>query len=491
MVFNSLTFIIFFVVVLGLYYLPLGWTAHKIILLCASYIFYGVWNPPFVLVLFFTTFLDWLTARQMGRTSSDRTRYALLLASLISNLGLLSFFKYGTFFLANFTAAVNSLGISYHAPQSHIVLPIGISFYTFHSLSYTIDVYRKRIKATSSLVDFALFVSFFPALVAGPIIRASHFLPQLASRRRATADQFGWGLTLLFIGLFEKVVLADTLLAPVADRVYAATVNAGMASAWGGTLAFSAQIFFDFAGYSTCALGAALCLGFVLKKNFNYPYAAIGFSDFWKRWHISLSSWLRDYLYIPLGGNRVTAPRVYGNLMLSMLLGGLWHGASWRFIAWGGLHGSYLAGEKFLRMFLEKRAVRQVPISEPVAVAEGGFVVLTGRLLRPLLALATYALVCVAWVFFRAPDFAAARGVIAAMIGRRKELMPPDASMFVALAVVVMMFVIHWLMRDRDLIDVAKRIPTWLRPVILSLVVIAVLLATVSGDSRAFIYFQF
>src|SRR2546423_1549669 len=248
MVFNSLTFIIFFVVVLGLYYLPLGWTAHKIILLCASYIFYGVWNPPFVLVLFFTTFVDWLTARQMARTSSDRTRYALLLASLISNLGLLSFFKYGTFFLANFTAAVNSLGISYHAPQSHIVLPIGISFYTFHSLSYTIDVYRKRIKATSSLADFALFVSFFPALVAGPIIRASHFLPQLASRRRATADQFGWGLTLLFIGLFLKVVVADKFLGAGVRPGFAPAANSGTGRGGGGEMAVYTQKFFCFLG---------------------------------------------------------------------------------------------------------------------------------------------------------------------------------------------------------------------------------------------------
>jgi alginate O-acetyltransferase complex protein AlgI len=490
MIFNSLTFIVFFALVLGLYYLPLSWSAHKIILLCASYVFYGAWNPPFLLVLVFTTFVDWFTARQMGRTTSDRTRNALLLVSLVSNLGLLSFFKYGTFFLDNFTMMVNRLGISYHPAQWRIILPIGISFYTFHSLSYTIDVYRKRLQPTTSLRDFALFVTFFPALVAGPIIRASHFLPQLAARKRATADEFGWGLTLLFVGLFEKLVLADMLLAPVADRVYAATVNAGVVSAWTGTLAFSGQIFFDFAGYSTCALGAALCFGFTLKRNFNYPYAAIGFSDFWKRWHISLSSWLRDYLYIPLGGNGASVPRVYANLMITMLLGGLWHGAAWRFVVWGGLHGTYLAAEKFLREALKRRSTARLVIAS-VPVAEGGFIVLTGRLFRPVLALTTYALVCVTWVFFRAQDFASARGVIAAMIGRRKELMSIDAGMIISLIVVTLMLCAHWYMRERDLSDIAKRIPGWLRPLILAFIVVSVLYVIVSGDSRAFIYFQF
>ena len=489
MVFNSLTFIVFFALVLGVYYLPLRWTTHKVILLCASYVFYGVWNPPFVLVLLFTTFIDWFTAWRMGRATSERTRHVLLLISLISNLGLLAFFKYGEFFLANFTWAVNELGIAYQPPEWSIILPIGISFYTFHSLSYTIDVYRRQLEPTPSLTDFALFVTFFPALVAGPIIRAAHFLPQLKTRKRASGDQLGWGFTLLLVGLFEKAI-ADTLLAPVADRVYADPGNAGMLSALAGTLAFSGQIFFDFAGYSTCALGAALCFGFTLKKNFNYPYAAIGFSDFWKRWHISLSSWLRDYLYIPLGGSRVSAPRIYANLMVTMLLGGLWHGASWRFVAWGGLHGTYLVAERALKEFLKRRAVPRIN-HEPVPIAEGGFVILTGKLIRPVLALTTFALVCVAWVFFRAQDFTSARRVITAMIGLRTEYIAFDIGMIIALAVIALMLAGHWYMRERDLSDVFNRIPFWLRPFILAVIMVAVFLAMVSGDSRAFIYFQF
>ncbi|HZT57750.1 MAG TPA: MBOAT family O-acyltransferase [Pyrinomonadaceae bacterium] len=490
MVFNSLTFFVFFSVVLCLYYLPLSWGARKAILLAASYVFYGVWNPPFVLLLLFTTVVDWLTARWMERTEKERTRKALLLLSLVSNLGLLSYFKYGAFVLANFTAMLAAMGIHYSPPAHDIVLPVGISFYTFHTLSYTIDVYRQRLRATPRLTDFALFVSFFPALVAGPIIRASHFLPQLETPKRANRDQFGWGLTLIFVGLFEKVVLADALLAPVADRVYAATVNAGMVSAWTGTLAFSGQIFFDFAGYSTCAIGAALCLGFGLTKNFDYPYAAVGFSDFWRRWHISLSTWLRDYLYVPLGGNRASAPRVYANLMLTMLIGGLWHGAAWRFVVWGGLHGTYLVTERLLKSVLKKRAVAQTQPA-PVPVAEGGFVLLSGRFAQVALALVTYALVCVAWVFFRAQDFASARGVAAAMIGRRREFMPLDAGMVAALAVVALMLVAHWRMRDTDLAEVAGRIPVWLRPLILTFLVVSIFFTLLSGDSRAFIYFQF
>ncbi|MDQ3918279.1 MAG: MBOAT family protein [Acidobacteriota bacterium] len=492
MVFNSLTFFVFFSVVLCLYYLPLSWRTHKLMLLCASYLFYGAWNPPFVLLLVFTTVVDWLAARWMDRAEGQRARKALLLVSLFSNLGMLCYFKYGGFVLENFVRLANDAGVSYHPPAPDIVLPIGISFYTFHTLSYTIDVYRRRLRATPSLADFALFVSFFPALVAGPIIRASHFLPQLAERRRATADQLGWGLSLVVVGLFEKTVLADTLLAPVADRVYAATVNAGFASAWYGTLAFSGQIFFDFAGYSTCAIGAAMCLGFALKKNFNYPYAAVGFSDFWRRWHISLSAWLRDYLYIPLGGSRASAPRVYANLMLTMLIGGLWHGAAWRFVVWGGLHGAYLAAERLARGWLKKRprSFGVQPVA-PASVAEGGFVVVTGRMLQAALALLTYALVCVTWVFFRAEDFASARGVAAAMIGRRKEFMPPDAAAFVALGVVALMLFGHWRLRDADLADFAAKIPAWLRPVILALLLVTVLLTLVSGDRRAFIYFQF
>ena len=246
---------------------------------------------------------------------------------------MLGFFKYGGFLLANFRRGLALLGVDYVPPEMDIFLPIGISFYTFQTLSYTIDVYRGHTRPWPSFLDFAMFVTFFPQLVAGPIVRAAEFLPQCVTPKRANAHQLGWGASLLVLGIFEKVVLADGVMAPVVDTVYGSVREAGFFSAWVGTLAFGSQIFFDFAGYSTCAIGAGLSLGFVLPDNFRFPYAAVGISDFWTRWHISLSSWLRDYLYIPLGGNRQGLVRTQANLMVTMLLGGLWHGAAWRFVA--------------------------------------------------------------------------------------------------------------------------------------------------------------
>ena len=242
-----------------------------------------------------------------------------------------------------------SFGITWVAPEWDIVLPVGISFYTFVTLSYTLDVYLGRLKPIDSFLNYALFVTYFPHLVAGPIVRPTQLVPQFETPKQATRDQMLWGLGLMVLGLFEKVVVADAGLANVADRVFSAEGPIGFADAWLGTLAFSGQIFCDFAGYSTIAVGVSLCLGFALPDNFRMPYAAIGFSDFWRRWHISLSTWLRDYLYIPLGGNRGSEVRTYVNLMLTMLLGGLWHGANWTFVVWGGLHGLYLAAERWIR----------------------------------------------------------------------------------------------------------------------------------------------
>ncbi|HSG29610.1 MAG TPA: MBOAT family O-acyltransferase, partial [Candidatus Krumholzibacterium sp.] len=317
---------------------------------------------------------------------------------MCTNLGLLGFFKYGGFLLDNFVRLLAMVGIDYQPPAVSIFLPIGISFYTFQTLSYTIDVYRGRLKPWHSFLDFALFVTFFPQLVAGPIVRAASFLPQCQEPKSFQGARLGWGFSLLVVGLFEKAVLADTLMAPIADRVYAAPFDAGFVDAWVGTLAFSAQIFFDFAGYSTCAIGAALCLGFHLPDNFRFPYAAIGFSDFWRRWHVSLSSWLRDYLYVPLGGNRRGDVRTKINLMLTMLIGGLWHGASWRFVVWGGLHGSYLWAERELRGRFGERAWTSSPMA------------------RLGLLFFTYYLVCITWVFFRAEDFSSAFALTRAML---------------------------------------------------------------------------
>src|SRR5436190_4909040 len=361
MVFNSYTFVVFFIVILILHNLPFSWKTKKINLLLASYVFYAAWNPPFILLLWLSTVVDFFVGRALYTQENKHKRKVLLVLSLIGNLGMLCFFKYGTFLLDNFTHLVNLVGMDFHPAKPNIILPAGISFYTFTTLCYTIDMYKKKSEPVKSLLDFSLFVTFFPHLVAGPIVRPPQLVPQFETERKATQHQLMQGLLLITLGLFMKVVLADSMLAQSANDVFNSHSVLKTLDAWTGVLAFSGQIFFDFAGYSTCAIGVALCLGFVLPHNFLFPYAAIGFSDFWTRWHITLSAWLRDYLYIPLGGNRHGKFRTYINLMITMLLGGLWHGANWTFVVWGALHGAYLWGEKIIQDFRKKATV--IPIS--------------------------------------------------------------------------------------------------------------------------------
>lgn len=471
MVFNSLTFLVFFAGVLLVHNLPLSWGTRKRNLIIASYLFYAAWNPPFVVLIWISTLIDWYAARGIGRSERVGRRRMLLLVSLGTNLGLLAFFKYGGFLLANCAALLRLCGVVWQPAAPSIILPVGISFYTFQTLSYTIDVYRGRMAPWKSFTDFALYVTFFPQLVAGPIVRATDFLPQCATPRRVTGAQFAWGLTLLLIGLGQKVICADACLAPVVEQVFAHAQDAGRLDAWIGTLAFAVQIYFDFAGYTACALGVALCLGFTLPPNFRYPYAACGFSDFWQRWHISLSTWLRDYLYIPLGGNRRGPRRTLINLMLTMLLGGLWHGAAWMFVIWGGLHGAFLIGERTLRRWVPER-FRQ---------AWGG---------RLLGTVATFLLVCVAWVFFRAPDVATALRLLTTMVsGNVDRLWLGDTAAAVALMVIFGTLTWHVLMRNGTLEDVFARTPWPVRSVVLATLLVA--LAVNQESASAFIYFQF
>jgi alginate O-acetyltransferase complex protein AlgI len=444
-----------------------------VILLIARYVFYAAWTPPFVLLLLISTAIDWIAARRVYEAGSVAARRGWLVMSLAANLGFLGFFKYGEFLLENWQAFMAAFGVAYVPPAWDIVLPVGISFYTFQTMAYTLDVYLGRSKPLGSLLDFSLFVTFFPQLVAGPIVRPTQLVPQFAKPVQASRDQILWGLGLMVLGLFMKVVLADAGLANVADRVFAARGPVGFADAWLGTLAFSGQIFCDFAGYSTIAIGAALCLGFALPDNFRMPYAAIGFSDFWRRWHISLSTWLRDYLYIPLGGNRGTEARTYVNLMVTMLLGGLWHGASWTFVVWGGLHGAYLAGERWIRA---KTGVKGDP---------------AGAWNRLGLALLTYLLVNVTWVFFRAETFEGAGRLLAGMSGLAPDAgaVLPTIYMIKAAAIVASIVAVHWLMRERELEDVVERLPWWVTGIAVAAMLFAVIIAQGSGE--AFIYFQF
>jgi alginate O-acetyltransferase complex protein AlgI len=472
--FPSYTFAIFFAAVLLLHRAPLSFTTRKGVLLTASHLFYAAWNPPFVVLLWFSTAVDWMLAKRLHTEEREGARKTLLMLSLVVNLSLLGFFKYGTFLSTNLIAFLATLGLDVTFAPPSVLLPVGISFYTFQTLSYTIDVYRRRLTPSSSVIDYALYVSFFPQLVAGPIVRAREFLPQLVREHRATRDEMGFGLALLALGLFQKVVLADAFFAPVTELVYGEQGALTTTDAWVGTLAFAGQIFCDFAGYSTCAIGCALALGFVLPDNFRAPYAAIGFSDFWRRWHISLSSWLRDYLYIPLGGSGMGAFRTAAALVVTMLLGGLWHGAAWTFVVWGALHGLFLVVEHGLRTLVRERALLMSPG------------------VRVALALVTFVLVVIAWVPFRADDLTHARMLWSTMFG----LGPSDVGALLepyqvrsVLVLVGALVVTHHLFRDHTLGALAARIPIFLRPVVVAILLLALVFSP--GPQSDFIYFQF
>ncbi len=471
MLFNSIGFVFFFIVVLALYYTPVfSWNFKKRILLLASYVFYGLWNPPLILLLWISTMVDWVAGNKLYKEERPKVRKMWLLLSMFVNLGFLAFFKYNNFLLQNFIFLANAIGIDFQAMPLDIILPMGISFYTFQTMSYTIDMYYKKIEPARTFLDFALYVTFFPQLVAGPIVRAKDLITQFYEPKKATINQFVWGLFLLTLGLFQKVVLADTLLSGVSDSVFNSGKVLNFWDSWAGTLAFSGQIFFDFAGYSTCAIGIALMLGIILPDNFLYPYGAIGFSDFWKRWHISLSSWLRDYLYIPLGGNRFGITRMYVALTLTMLLGGLWHGAAWTFVVWGMLHGMYLIAERVLKKFI------------PVKVNHWNGI---------FLAFITFSMVNFTWVFFRAREFRTAMSMIESMLfmnGEGAKILE-YFDLIKVFVLVGLLFFTHWLMRNTNLKDVTLKMSPWALGIVWAFLFI--LLTIAQGSEEQFIYFQF
>ena len=408
---------------------------------------------------------------------------------------MLCFFKYGGFLLENFTHLVNAFGLNYHPAKPNIILPAGISFYTFTTLCYTIDMYKKRSKPVKSILDFSLFVTFFPHLVAGPIVRPPQLVPQFETPHKATQQQLMQGLLLISLGLFLKVVLADSMLAGTANSVFNSKDSLATLDTWMGVLAFSGQIFCDFAGYSTCAIGVASCLGFVLPENFLYPYAAIGFSDFWRRWHITLSAWLRDYLYIPLGGNRKGKLRTYTNLMITMLLGGLWHGASWTFVVWGALHGFYLWIEKLIQDFRKTKMKPQVETVIPSPLMAQGF--MAPRFLKKvqssnfILALLTFFMINVTWVFFRAPDFTSAWRMLTAMFSHvnNGKVLLTTLSIIKVSVIIVGIVIFHWFMRNTRVVKVANKLPWWLLGTIWAVMLLLLILSQESTSS--FIYFQF
>jgi alginate O-acetyltransferase complex protein AlgI len=495
MLFNSYTFIVFFILILILHNLPFPWKVKKINLLIASYIFYAAWNPPFILLLWLSTVVDYFVGKALYTQENKVKKKLLLVISLIGNLGMLCFFKYGGFLLENFTSLVNTVGFHFHPAKPNIILPAGISFYTFTTLCYTVDMYKRKSEPVRSLLNFSLFVTFFPHLVAGPIVRPPQLVPQFESPRKADAKQLQQGLFLLSLGLFMKVVLADSMLSGIANNVFGSSDALHPLDAWMGVLAFSGQIFFDFAGYSTCAIGVAMCLGFVLPQNFLFPYAAIGFSDFWRRWHITLSSWLRDYLYIPLGGNRNGKFRTYINLMITMLLGGLWHGANWTFVVWGALHGLYLWVEKIIRDLRgapELPASQNKPTDQVVVQGVSAHTLLSNKNFSNfMLAMFTFFLVNVTWVFFRAPNFTSAWRMLSSMFGHVTN----GATILTNLAILKVSIILtllvaaHWMMRNTRILIVANKMPWWLLGTVWSLMIL--MLVWSQESSSSFIYFQF
>ena len=399
MVFSSHIFVYYFLPIALITYYLLPRRGKHFGLTLFSYVFYGWANPLFVPLMFASTLIDWTCGRIISRSERPHNQPAIcafklrrrlaLTVSICSNLSLLGFFKYFNFGIANINTVVSWLGLPISESVLHVTLPLGISFYTFQSMSYTIDVYRSDAKAIRNFVDFACYVSMFPQLVAGPIVRFSEVADQLRHRTH-TLKKFARGIAFFSLGMAKKILIANPC-GKCADTVFDAGV-VGTLDAWYGVIAYAFQIYFDFSGYSDMAIGLGLMLGFTFAKNFDSPYRAESITEFWRRWHISLSSWLRDYLYIPLGGNRRGAACTYVNLALVMLLGGLWHGASWNFVIWGGIHGSMLALER-------RRGKASFYASVP----------------KPLRVIATFLLVLIAWVFFRMTELSHAMTYLKSM----------------------------------------------------------------------------
>src|SRR5262245_21049694 len=391
MVFTTHIFLFYFLpaVLLIYYLLPFKW--RNLFLTLASYVFYGWWEPWFVILMMISTVLDFFCGKLISAPGASRgRRLAGLLIAICGDMGLLAFFKYYTFTAENLNRLLQFFGADL-LPVLQITLPIGISFYTFESMSYTIDVYRGIVKPARSFSDLSCFISLFPHLVAGPIVRYNVIAEQLATREHSW-DKFSTGVALFIVGFAKKILLANPM-GSVADAVFA-TQSPYFLDAWFGVLAYAFQIYFDFSGYSDMAVGLSRMFGLVIPKNFASPYRAESITDFWRRWHISLSTWLRDYLYVPLGGNRYNLRRTYFNLALVMLLGGLWHGASWTFVIWGAYHGTLLA---FERWFGKRTLYAWLPYSGRVAV--------------------TFVLVLISWVLFRSSSFPHALSYLHSMFG--------------------------------------------------------------------------
>lgn len=475
MLFNSNAFLQFLAAFLLLFHLcRQRLVARNALILVASYVFYGWWDYRFLALLFLTSLLDYGAGRGIEAAGTPRGRRLWLAASLIGNLGVLAFFKYCNFFVDSFARVIEALGLHAEPRTLSIVLPVGISFYTFQSLSYSLDVYRGRVRATRNLLNFLAYVAFFPQLVAGPIERAAHLLPQFEAPRTITRTHLTEGLWLILWGLFKKVVVADNL-APLVELVYQHPTDSAPAVIL-GTLAFAFQIYGDFSGYSDIARGLAKWLGFDLMVNFNLPYFATSPREFWRRWHISLSTWLRDYLYISLGGNRQGPWRTRLNLMLTMLLGGLWHGAAWHFVLWGGWHGLGL-------VLTRPAAAARGLVADPPPESRGD------RWRRGLAWTGTSVFVLYGWLLFRADSWPQIVELTGALLNWQWPVWTPAFVRGLLAFTGPLLLVQWWQARSGDLLAPA-RAPAWLRG-LLQAVMVMLIVTFWKRQASPFIYFQF
>jgi alginate O-acetyltransferase complex protein AlgI len=473
MLFNSIQFALFFAALFPAYWLLRRWhRAQNILLLGSGYYFYACWNARLLSLLVLSTLMDFGCGLWVDREQRSRRRRVIVALSMALNLGLLGYFKYYNFFADSLQVLLARLGLPVPLAHLKIVLPIGISFYTFQSMSYVIDVYRRQIKPTRNLIQFATFVSFFPHLVAGPIMRPTTLLPQVAAPRRFKVDQLYAGAYLILWGLVKKVVVADNLAVIVNDLFGRwQTLDGGLALL--ALYAFAFQIYGDFSGYTDMARGIAKCLGFELALNFNLPYFATSPKDFWNRWHISLSSWLRDYLYIPLGGSRGGTIATCRNLMLTMVLGGLWHGAAWTFVVWGFYQG--------LLLVLHRAAAPALERVQPVDRIDRAC--WTG-----LRVFVTFHLVCLGWLIFRASSMEQVAGMLRAMIQR--PAIPAAAYLVPVAAAIIPLWLVQFFQYASDDLDVIARTPWYVRSVFYTACFYAIVLGGEFGGQQ-FIYFQF
>ena len=467
MLFTEPAFFIFFLAVFSIHWLLQRNTLRKKFLLAASYVFYGAWDWRFLFLIFSTSLIGYGVGLALENQERPGRRRLLLLISLIANLGVLGFFKYFNFFIESANTLFAVLGFGEQRTFS-IILPVGISFFTFQTMSYTIDVYRRQLGTTRSFTDFALYVSFFPQLVAGPIVRAADFLPQLPVRREFRDVALQPLLTLFLIGYIKKACLSDSI-SLLVDPVFAQPDSYNALAIWIATLFYAIQIYCDFSGYTDMAIAVGGLLGYKLPLNFNFPYFSQNIAEFWRRWHISLSTWLRDYLYISLGGNRKGHWQTYRNLLITMLLGGLWHGAAWNFVIWGGLHGALLAAH---RRFNE---IERMPRTAK-------------RLLRILGLPLTFYFTALAWIFFRAQNLSSALAMATAFLTGTapgtKQLSAGYLIGFAALAVA------HCLAMRFPPPKLAERMPPYLFSALYAVAWAGALLF-VRNEARPFIYFQF